>query len=76
MPGVDNCEPQVMRALEKENWRIVEKQRRLTFKRHFVYIDFIAEKIANGSLQEMMLAEVKCFSSGQNITTALYSAIG
>ncbi len=76
MPSFDRCHDQVMRALEKDGWRITEQQVLMKVGRRRVFIDLLATHGANGSRQEIALVEVKCFSDPQNTSQEIYTAIG
>ncbi len=76
MPALDRCHEQVVRALEKENWRITSNPKYLYITGRAVFIDLEAKRGHNGSLQEILLVEVKCFAEATQITRDLYLAIG
>jgi hypothetical protein len=76
MPSFDQCHGQVMRALQKDGWRITEQQVPMKLGRRRVFIDLRATHGANGSRQEIALVEVKCFPDPQNTTQEIYTAVG
>jgi glucose-6-phosphate 1-dehydrogenase len=76
MPAIDSCQPQVIRALEKDGWRIEGMNIHLRHKKRYVFVDIQATHIANGSSRQILLAEVKCFANPLEATQDLYSAIG
>jgi hypothetical protein len=76
MSRYDNCHHQVVRALEKDGWQVEDVPLRLELPERTVYIDIEASRKTNGSRQQVMLAEVKCFPSSKATTTELYIAVG
>lgn len=76
MPRLDNCHPIVVRALEKAGWTVNDAPFKVKRLNRQIYIDVEASRRANGSRQQILLAEVKCFPDTSSITTELYTAIG
>ena len=76
MPAIDNCQPQVIHALEKDGWRVFSRQSRFVFEGRIVYIDLHVNRQINGSREELFLAEVKCFADDTQYTHDLYTALG
>ena len=76
MPSFDQCHNQVIRALQKDGWRITGQQVPMKLGRRRVFIDLRATHGANGSRQELALIEVKCFPDPQNTSQDIYTAIG
>ncbi len=76
MPRYDDCHPQVVRALEKDGWTVSSKAIRIRTPARTIHIDARATRRANGSQQQILLAEVKCFPDADSTTTDLYIAIG
>jgi len=76
VPAFDNCQPQVIHALEHDGWRIVAQNEHYRIKKRSIFIDLRAERAINGNVENMLLAEVKCFAEKENWTTDLYIAIG
>lgn len=76
MPSFDRCHEQVMRALQKDGWRITEQQVPMKLGRRRVFIDLCVTYGANGSRQQIALVEVKCFPDPQNTTQEIYTAVG
>lgn len=71
MPALDNCHPQVVRALEKEGWVVSPKPYRLTFgERPYLFIDILAQHDDS----RIIIVEVKCFNDNQ--LNDLYIAVG
>jgi hypothetical protein len=75
MPALDRCHPVVERALQKEGWRVASPGRFSTEERD-IYIDILASRQQNGTVQQLLLVEVKCFLEGLNVTQELYTAFG
>lgn len=76
MPAFDVCHEQVVHALEKDGWQIVVEHEQYRYQHRSIYVDFRAERQENGSTQNILLAEVKCFTDEKAHTTDLYIAIG
>jgi hypothetical protein len=76
MPAIDYCQPQIIRALEKEGWRVESSPLKVVTPTRYVYFDAELTRKINGSQEHIMLAEVKCFPNQDDTTTDLYIAIG
>lgn len=76
MPRLDDCHEQVVHALEKDGWSVDHRPRRLIHEERLVFIDIQAAKGVNGSRQQILLAEVKCFPDRERTTQELYIAFG
>jgi hypothetical protein len=76
MPQQDSCHEQVVRALEKEGWRIKPTQEQRYTPDRTVFIDIVATRGVNGSTQQVLLVEVKCFTDRNSTTRELYIAFG
>ena len=76
MPAVDVCQPQIIRALEKDGWHVLSRQSRFMVEGRLIYIDLHAYRQVNGSQEEIFLAEVKCFADDAQYTHDLYTALG
>lgn len=75
MPALDDCHPQVVRALEKEGWHVEARPFQMKIQKRRIYIDLEATRQINGSKHHILLVEVKCFT-GLHPTTELYQAVG
>jgi XisH protein len=64
MSAIDNCQPQVIQALEKEGWSISPRQFRVQTDDRSIFIDLKASRQMNGRQANILLAEVKCFPEG------------
>jgi XisH protein len=73
MPSYDQCHEQVMRALQKDGWQIDEQQVPIKLDQRKVFVDMRVGRVMNGSRQQMLLLEVKCFPDAQNTTQEIYS---
>lgn len=51
MPGVDNCEPQVIHALENAGWQIIKSQKAFHTDERLIYVDVLAERASNGTVR-------------------------
>lgn len=72
MPRLDGCHPQVVRALEKDGWRVQAKPQRLIHEEHVVFIDVRATRQTNGARQQIPLVEIKCFPDRDSNTREVY----
>jgi hypothetical protein len=59
MSAVDSCEPQVIRALEKDGWHILQKpfRIRITVERT-VFADLCLQKPANGIRKQILIMKI------------------
>jgi hypothetical protein len=76
MPATDNCEPQIIRALEKASWDVVDKPYTIFLpqEKGFVLADLrLQHRVTK---QRMIVVEVKCFNSGQPVVDEFYRAVG
>jgi XisH protein len=76
MPRLDQCHEQVVRALEKEGWTVAKKQLKLYAEDRQIFIDIRANRGINGTRQQILLVEVKCFPDRDSTTQELYTALG
>jgi XisH protein len=76
MPKLDQCHNQIVRALEKDGWRVDAKPRRLVHQERLVFIDIRARRQINASGQQILLAEIKCFPDRDRTTLEVYIAFG
>lgn len=76
MPRYDDCHPQVVQALEKAGWTVNNAPFKVKRLNRQIYIDVEASRRANGSRQQILLAEVKCFPDTSSVKTELYTALG
>ncbi|MDX1995938.1 MAG: element excision factor XisH family protein [bacterium] len=73
MPRLDECHPQVVRALEKAGWTVEPRPYRIFLdRRHTLHIDIEAKQ----NQQTIIVVEVKCFTTPDEETTDLYIALG
>jgi hypothetical protein len=75
MPALDFCHENVVHALEKDGWTITDTVRVVTATRT-IFIDIEARRDSNGSRQQILLAEIKCFPDRDSTTREIYTAIG
>ena len=76
MPRLDDCHPQVVRALEKDGWIVADAPERLRQGKRAVFIDARATRRINGRILQILLLEIKCFPDRDSTTEELYIAIG
>ncbi len=72
----DVCHEQIVHALEKEGWRVTKQQAKLNTTLRQIFVDIFAERGINGSRQQILLVEVKCFPDRESTTQELYISIG
>ena len=66
MPAFDVCHPQIVRALENDGWTIVAENVHYRINKRSIFIDLRAERLNNGNSDNILLAEVKCFTEKEN----------
>jgi hypothetical protein len=76
LSAIDACEPQVLRALQKDGWNIVNKPFAIRTNEHTVYADCMLERKQNGQSEQVIILEVKCFSNPQTDLPEFYTAVG
>ena len=76
MPRLDDCHEQVVRALEKEGWHVNPSQEQRYTPDRTIFIDIVATRGINGSTEQILLAEIKCFADRNSTTRELYIAFG
>jgi len=76
MPKLDQCHEQVVRALQKDGWTVGAKPVTVRTDTRKIFIDAGASRKVNGSIQQIMLIEIKCFPDRDSTTEELYIAIG
>jgi len=76
MPALDACEPQVLRALQKDGWTILNKPLLIRTSEHNVFADCLLERKNNGRNEQAIILEVKCFANPLNDLPEFYAAIG
>lgn len=76
MAALDACEPQMVRALEKDGWKIARKPYTIKTKLRSVFADFSLRRDRDGVRETIVIIEVKCFTHEENDLDELYIAIG
>ena len=77
MPAIDQCEPQVIRALQRSGWIVTHQPFAIRVDRGraaYVYADLLLSQTQNN--QSLIVVEVKCFGGTRPILDELYHAIG
>ncbi len=72
----DVCHEQIVRALEKAGWHLESAPFKLVFEPRTVYVDVQMSRGVDGSREQIVLVEVKCFPDEHSTTRDLYAAIG
>ena len=70
MPALDDCQPQIVHALQNAGWAVSPKPKRLIVGRRVSYVDLVA---VQGSRQ--IYVEVKCFGDPDS-SHEQYVAVG
>ena len=77
MPALDQCEPQVVRALEKAGWRVTNQPFAIRIDKtraSYIYADL---RLTKTKTQETaIVVEVKCFADSRNWLDEFYRAVG
>lgn len=76
MSAIDSCEPQIIRALEKQGWQVDQKPFVIRTEIRYVLADFSIQKRVNGRFEQIVVVEVKCFTNPQTDLAEFYAAIG
>ncbi|MBC8171108.1 MAG: hypothetical protein H7X77_05535 [Anaerolineae bacterium] len=76
MTALDVCEPQVIRALEKDGWQILRKPLPIRVPGRTVFADFSIRRIFDGQEEQIVVVEVKCFTNPDHDLQEFYAAIG
>lgn len=78
MPATDSCEPQIIRALEKQGWLILRKHYpiRIGQSRRAVFADLQLQRRSRGNINRILVVEIKCFTSLKLQLDECYHAIG
>ena len=76
MPRLDDCHEQVVHALEKDGWRVNPSQEQRYTPDRTIFIDIVATRGINGSTEQILLAEIKCFADRNATARELYIAFG
>lgn len=74
MPAIDNCDPSILRALEKEGWSLIRRHYliRLGKQRSAVYADMYLEK----NPEKILIVEIKCFADKRQVLDNFYHSVG
>lgn len=76
MPAFGRCHQQVVRALQKDGWRILQQHTKLPFAKRRVFVDLQVVRGDNGNREEILLIEVKCFGDPDLYLQDIYTAVG
>jgi hypothetical protein len=75
MPAIDNCQPQMIHALEKDGWRVHLQNAHFYNDGDSIYIDLGIKKPSSIGDSDSILIEIKCFSEKRSLSE-LYLALG
>src|SRR5258706_12128368 len=70
VPALDECQPQIVQALQNAGWMVSPKPKRFIVGRRVVYIDLVA--VRDG---RQIYVEVKCFTDSVS-SHEQYAAVG
>lgn len=75
MPAIDNCEPQVINALQKVGWIVTQQPFAIRINpKELVYADL---HLSHNQLDyAIIVVEVKCFSDNRSHLDQFYHAVG
>ncbi len=77
MPAIDQCEPQVIRALEKTGWKVTHNPFVIKIERDRVGYIFADLRLEHDNQNEhIIIVEVKCFNSTRTMLEEFYHAVG
>jgi hypothetical protein len=76
MPRLDDCHHHIVSALEKDHWNVGNRPEQFYAPDRTVFIDIRATRGTNGTSQQILLAEIKCFPDRNSTTRDLYVAFG
>jgi hypothetical protein len=76
MPAFDQCHDQVVRALQRDGWQTAEEQYLVATDERYIFVDLRMVRQVNGTTEQIMLLEAKCFPENSPFTKELYQAIG
>jgi XisH protein len=76
MPAFDQCYDQVVRALQKDGWKLIQSPANIYTRYRTIYVDLEVSRGENGTQETVMLVEVKCFPDHNSTTRDLYISIG
>jgi hypothetical protein len=78
MPATDQCEDQVIKALRKDGWQIVDNPfpSRLTEYYNYAFADLRCQRRVNGVSQQVIVVEIKYFSRSGSFLHDFYGAVG
>lgn len=74
MPAIDDCEPQVIRALEKDGWQLDSRPYSIPLMDTVVFADLLLRKTDTDA--ELLVVEVKCFPASRTPLEHFYQAVG
>jgi hypothetical protein len=76
MSVIDECEPQTLRAFQKAGWQVVEKPHLIRITDGSLRADAKLALSSEQGLQQIIIAEIKCFTQPLRDLVELYRAIG
>ena len=77
MPAIDQCEAEVIRALQKSGWRVTHQPFAIKIERSragYIYADLRLQRESDSA--NIIVVEVKCFDSSRTLLEEFYHAVG
>jgi hypothetical protein len=76
MPAIDECEPQMLRALAKDDWAVINQPLTLRsgIARKQLFADLYLQKMT--TKEQIIVVEIKCFPESRSRIDKFYHAIG
>jgi hypothetical protein len=74
--AIDTCEPQIVRALEKDGWEVKDKPFVLRGDSGAIFAEFSVRRGFGELVEEIIVVEVKCFGNPQKDQPEFYAAVG
>jgi len=76
MAALDQCEGEIIQALQKDGWEVSEKPYAIRIVGRSIFADMSLKRIKGGEHEEIIIVEVKCFTNPSADLQELYTAIG
>lgn len=77
MAAIDECEPAIIEAFKKDNWEIDQKPYFIRVHgRGSLLADLKLKRLQEGTIENIIVVEVKCFQNPKNDVQDFYIAQG
>lgn len=74
MPAIDNCEPQIVRAMQKAGWQVTDQPFSIRWRTGYIYADLRMKQTHDDEV--VIIIEVKCFPEKRSTLSDFYQAVG